>query len=251
MKITSGIITAALVLSVLLSGYTSASPQASVESGFITVTGDAEVRVVPDEVILTLGVQTWNKNLDVAKRQNDQITAKVLALTKKYGINPNHVQTDYINIEPRYDDNYEASGFIGFFVRKTIVITLKDISEFEDFLTDVLKTGVNFVHGIEFRTTELRKYRDQARSLAIKAAKEKAGDLAKELDQSLGKPTSIREDRVGWWSWYGSGWWGSGWSSMSQNVVQNAGGNAPMTEGGIAPGQITVNARVSVTFELQ
>jgi len=39
------------------------------EPRLITVTGDAEVRVVPDEVILTLGVETWNKDLAVAKSQ--------------------------------------------------------------------------------------------------------------------------------------------------------------------------------------
>ena len=39
----------------------------SQEPRLITVTGDAEVRVVPDEVILTLGVETLDKDLGVAK----------------------------------------------------------------------------------------------------------------------------------------------------------------------------------------
>ncbi len=38
---------------------------------------------------------------------------------------------------------------------------------------------------------------------------------------------------------------------MSQNVVQNAGMEGFTTEGGVAPGQIEVNASVSVTFELK
>ena len=65
----------ALVLVLSLSAWTSSQsiPQ---ETRTITVTGDAEVRVVPDEVMLTLGVQTWDKNLDKAKRQNDEIVAR-------------------------------------------------------------------------------------------------------------------------------------------------------------------------------
>ena len=50
---------------------------------------------------------------------------------------------------------------------------LKDISKYEDVLSGVLESGANYVEGIEFRTTELRKYRDQARVMAIKAAKDR------------------------------------------------------------------------------
>jgi hypothetical protein len=38
---------------------------------------------------------------------------------------------------------------------------------------------------------------------------------------------------------------------MSQNVIQEVNGNSPTPEGSMAPGQITVNARVNVSFELQ
>ena len=68
----------------------------------ISVTGDAEVRVAPDEVLLTLGVETWDKDLATAKGQNDERVKKVLALTAEYGIGSKDVQTEYINIEPRY-----------------------------------------------------------------------------------------------------------------------------------------------------
>lgn len=221
------------------------------EGSSITVTGDADVRVVPDEVVITLGVETWDKDLTVAKKSNDSRVEKVLAVTQEFGIDAKHVQTEYINIEPRYRFEYEKSEFIGYFVRKTIVVTLKDISKFEDLLTRFLEAGANYVHGVEFRTTELRKYRDQARALAIKAAQEKATALAEGIGLKVGKPTGIHEDQTGWWSSYNS-WWGERWGSqMAQNVVQNA-GDAPSTiEGGFAPGQIRVNARVTVSFELE
>jgi uncharacterized protein YggE len=167
------------------------------EDRVITVTGDAEVRVVPDEVVINLGVETDDMEIDVAKAKNDERVQRVLAVTEDYGIESRHVQTEYVDIEPRYD--YDRV-FIGYFVRKTIVVTLKDISRFEDLLTDVLKAGVNYVHGIEFRTTELRKYRDQARDLAIEAAQEKAEALATALDQTLGLPLTITENRNWWWS---------------------------------------------------
>ncbi len=247
----------ALVVGLILSAWTISQPNfnqpgTKAEPGYITVSGDAEVRVVPDEVILTLGVETWDEQLKVAKLQNDGRVKTVLELARSYGIESRHIQTDLISIEPRYHDNYEKDRLIGYFVRKTIVITLKDIAKFEDLLTDILEANVNYVHGIQFRTTELRKHRDQARALAIKAAQEKATALARELGQSIGRPQTIHEDQAGWWSWYGT-WWGSRWGGyMAQNVIQEVGGNNfNAGDSAIAPGQITVNARVTVTFELE
>jgi len=224
---------------------------ATAEPGVISVTGEAEVRVVPDEVILTLGVETWDKDLKTAKNQNDKIVNSVLALAGRYGIPSEHVQTDYIGIEPRYRNGYyEASDFIGFFVHKSIVIRLRDLSKFEGLLSDALTAGVNYVHGIQFQTTELRKHRDEARALAIRAAREKAAALAGELDMTIGAPQAIQEEASSWWSGYGS-WWGSRWAgAMSQNVIQDIGGSATLEEGSVAPGQIKVTARVSARFEL-
>jgi len=218
----------------------------------ITVTGEAEIKVPPDEVILTLGVETWDKDLAVAKRRNDEIVTRVFKVAEGHAVAPQHVQTDYVSIEPRYRvGNYEPGDFIGYFVRKTIVITLKDITAFEELLSDALEAGITHVQGIEFRTSELRKHRDSARALAIRAAREKAVALAGELDQEVGRPTDIREEYNGWWSPYNS-WWGRGWGALgaSQNVIQESGAPQGM-EGTLAPGQISVNARVTVSFELK
>ncbi len=217
-------------------------------SRFITTTGDAEIKIAPDEVILILGVETWDKNIQQAKKLNDDRVRKVIALTKDFGIEPRHVQTDQIHVEPRYrNGTYTDADFIGYFVRKSIVITLKDVGKFEDLYTAALGAGVTHVHDIQFRTTELRKYRDQARALAIQAAREKAGALASELGQKIGKPQTIQENYSGWWAWYGTRWGGG----MTQNVVQNVSGGSPGEGGTFAPGQISVTARVSVTFGIE
>jgi uncharacterized protein YggE len=244
----------ALSLIVALSAWTRAQPVATstpAQPRTVTVTGEAEVRVVPDEVILTLGVETWDKDLGRAKGQNDTIVARVLALAGEHGVAPEHVQTDYVSIDPRYRNGYyEDRDFIGYFVRKNIVVTLRDLDKFEPLLGDALEAGVNYVHGVEFRTTELRQYRDEARALAVKAAREKAAALSGEVDQEIAAPLSIQEIQSGWWSSYNA-WWGANWGSgMSQNVIQEVGGAGSVADSTVAPGQIKVNARISATFEL-
>ncbi len=220
------------------------------EEGRITVTGEADVRVVPDEVVLTLGVETDDLDLQAAKAENDERMAAVIGAAKEAGLPDNLIRTDYLGIEPRYDYDGRERIFLGYWVRRSVSLTLREIDAFEDLLSSVLAVGANYVHGIQFRTTELRTHRDRARSLALAAARKKAEKMAGELGHSVGHTVLMREDRSGWWSSYG-GWWGGGRGAyLSQNVMQNPGGGGPPAQGVLAPGQISVTAHVTVTFQL-
>jgi uncharacterized protein YggE len=206
---------------------------------------------VPDEVILTLGVETFDKVLKVAKSLNDERVKKTISIAQGYGVPAEYIQTDYINIRPRYQNYDIASQLLGYVVRKTVVIRLKDISKFEDILSDSLEAGVTHVHGIEFRTTELRKHRDQARSLALKAAQDKAELLTRETGSKLGKVLSIGEASFGYWSSYSS-WWGQSYGGgMSQNVTQNFGGAPMSSDSSLAPGHISIRATVGASFAIE
>jgi uncharacterized protein YggE len=203
----------------------------------ITVTGEAEVRVSPDEVILSLGVETWDKDLALATQENNERVKRIFALAKKYNVAPGHIRTDHISIEPRYKDGEAREDFIGYCVRKTIVLTVRNVSKFEDLLNSALEAGANYVYGVQFRTTKLREYRAQARVLALRAAKEKAKNMAKELGQKVGRPYTIVEEQ------YERG--------MTPNVIQSTGGSPGEVDKSIAMGQVSVNARVRVSFELR
>jgi uncharacterized protein YggE len=221
---------------------------ADAEPRRITVNGDAEIQVVPDMVVLTLGIETSNPDLMVARAENDRRVTAMLQAARRAGIASKDVNTDYLNIEPRYD----GRTFLGFYVQKTVVVTLRDVSRFESLLTDQLKGGANYVLGIEFRTTELRKHRDAARALAMTATQQKAAALASSLTQRVGRPVTIHEGYSGWWSSYRGGWGrGSYGQAMSQNVVQSSGESGAASDSPLAPGTIRVNASVTVTFELQ
>lgn len=250
---TVSILMVSVVLVLVLTAWT-AKPGRAVNANpprLVNVTGEAEVRVVPDIVVLTLGIETSDKRIDAAREKNDAVIKKVLALAGEYGIPAEHVKTDYIGIEPRYPDGcYQLCDPIGYIAHKSVVVTLSDLTRFEDLLPAVLNAGVNYVQGIEFRSTDLRKYRDEARALAVRAAQEKAAAMAQELGQTIAKPQAITEQQSGWWSGY-SAWWGSRWSSgMTQNTVQEYQGEALGIDSSIAPGQIGIRASVAVSFEL-
>ena len=216
----------------------------------ISVSGSAEVKVAPDEIYLRLGVETRDANLEVAKKQNDERVARALAFLKSKGVADKDVQTDFISIEPGYDDrsSWKVEMYV---VRKSIEVKLKDIKGFEAILAGLLTSGVNNVHGMELRTSELRKHRDTARAMAIKAAREKADALAAELGVKRGKVYAVNANEWGGW-WSSAGGWGRGYSGgLHQNAMQNAGAPAETAEGTLSVGQISVSASVQVSFLIE
>src|SRR5258708_620693 len=175
--------------------------QNAIEPPLVTVSGQAEVRVPPDEVVFTLGIETIDKDILAARTRTDDRVKDVLAIAKRNGIKPEDVQTSYISIQPKYntdDLEYEQRRavkreFLGYQVSKTIAVILRDISRFDSLLSDVLKAGVTRLGNVEVRDSQIRKHRDQARPMAMKAAQEKASLLAREIGQSIGPAYSITE----------------------------------------------------------
>ncbi len=217
----------------------------------INVDGEAEVKVAPDQITLTLGIETSDKDLAKAKALNDERSRSILAALTSAGVEAKHIQTDYLDIEPRYEWSSRQENFIGYFVRKSFVVSVKTVSRFEDILTAALNAGANYVLGVQFLTSALRTHRDSARALAIGAAREKAVAMAGALGQSVGEPHTISELNSRWYYGYGRSWWGSRPGSQMQNVVQNAGGDGNVGDSAISPGQISVYASVRVSFELR
>jgi uncharacterized protein len=218
----------------------------------ITVSGDAEVKVAPDEVAIHLGVESVNKDLGKAKKDNDERMRRVIAAAMAAGVEEKRIATDQVSIEPHYDTQKSWSAgrptIDGYTVRRSVQVTLREVAKFDAVLTATLEAGANVVHEIKFGTSELRRHRDQARSMAMKAAHEKAIALAKEQGMKPGKPRAITEGGGGFWG--GHGYWGGRHGGFSQNVSQNAGG-AGAIESTMAPGTVSITASVSIVFDLE
>lgn len=240
-----------LVFALAAAGQTKPEPET------IDVSGAAEVRVAPDEVIFSLDVTNTDNDLQIAKKQNDETVAKVLALTKSYAIPQQDVKTDYISVDRKfefvrennrriYDEDGDEVGektFKGFEISKTIIVRLKDLTKFESFFSDLVRSGVSEINSVKFETSKIREVRDQARELAMKAAYEKAKAMAGAIGQTIGRAISIVEveQRTNW---------------SNSNVTANTmvaptgvtiGSDSLAT---FSPGAIAVTAEVKVRFLL-
>ena len=122
---------------------------------------------------------------------------------------------------------------------KDVQILLRNVDQFEELLRRVLLAGANHIYDIDFSTSELRKHRDAARALAMKAAQEKANDLAAAAGlKVVGTPISVSSSSYGGGTWSGRG--RSRGYGQAQNVVQRdigAGSNGIGADGTVALGR--------------
>jgi uncharacterized protein len=204
----------------------------------VRVVGTAEVKVVPDRAVIDIGVEKQDPSASVAKHAEDAAARRILAALRTNGIDEKDIQTTFLSLQPQ---SYTRKGVrISYFVAaQTMTITVRDLAKLDTLLEALVKAGGNRIDSIGYETSDLRKYRDQARDEAVKAAREKAGALAKALGQDIGKAQSIEE--VPDYGFSAGLQANASFESYSRDKVA-----APT----IATGQKTISASVRVSFEL-
>jgi uncharacterized protein len=232
--------------------------QARIQTRLITTSGSAEIRVAPSRVVLTFGVETFNPDLAVAKRDNDSRTSAIIALAKELGVAPKDVQTDYIFVEPEYqyvgNSETRAKKLMHYLVRKTVVVLLRDTTKFENILSGALERGATHILRVRFEVDNLKQHRDKARSDAIRAARDKAQALAGELGAKLGRVMNIQD--YGSYDpalYYGTSWNREydGGGGQTQVSSQSNAPVSPTVGDALALGQMRISAQIVVSFELQ
>ncbi len=206
----------------------------------VRVAGTAEVKVVPDRAVIELGVEKQNVNASVAKQVADATARQILATLRANGVDAKDVQTTFLSLQPQF--NYRKGMRMMYFVAtQTMTITVRDLSKLDSLVEALVKAGGNRIDSIQYEISEIRKYRDQARELAVKAAREKAVALAKALGQDIGSAYAIDEVQEPSY----------GYAGLIPNTATLE-MRAPARSGpSTAPGQNTVSASVVVMFDLK
>jgi uncharacterized protein YggE len=233
----------------------SAPTSACDASRSIQVSGTAVVNVAPDRALVKLGVQTNGKSAKEAQGKNSAAILRVTRALRDLGIEAKDIATDWYTIEPIYED-YEDLHINGYRIHNIIEITVRDVDKANDVIVAAFQAGANQVVDVEFYTSELRKYRDQARELAMTAATEKASLLARAGGTETGCVLTINENTSSYfnsWNW----WWGAGsnqnlWTQNAiQNVAPTGGETASLDDGPVTTGQISIRAEVTASFGLK
>ncbi len=223
----------------------------------VQVSGAAVVNVIPDRALIQLGVQSNGATPDAVRKANARDIQRVIEAVEDLGVQVKDIATDYYIVYPVYEE-YSSLVIKGYRIDNTVSITLRDVSLVDDVIIEALKVGANEIQDLQFYSSELRKYRDQARELAMQAAGEKAQDLAEAAGAQAGCILSISENS--WYQYYGSWRGGREAALWAQNVIQNASpilgestqmDDSPANDSPVSLGQIAVRAEVSASYSLK
>jgi uncharacterized protein YggE len=217
----------------------------------VNVSGTAIVNVPPDRALIQLGVESNGVTPSDVEAANAIAIQRVIKAIESLGIASKDIVTDRYIINPLYD-SYDSLYIKGYRIDNIVAVTLRDVEKTSQVIVKALESGANQVINVELYTSELRKYRDQAREMAMVAAKEKAQDLAAAAGADIGCILNINENT---WSYY-NGWWSRNNRDLwTQNVMQNAmpnGSGAYASEDGpVSLGQISIRAEVGATYQLK
>lgn len=210
----------------------------------IHVSGEALVYITPDVADVGVGIETFAATPEAVTTLNDAAVHSMLAAIRAEGVEDRYIQTQELKLEIRYRDGEPHKGITGYLARREYNIKLSDPSRTDAVVTAALSHGANLLLGVDYRSSNPRVYRDQARRMAVKAAREKAELMAAELGEQVGRPRTINENSFGYFGNFNSGF------NNTQNAYQRMDG-AELAEGMSIPmGQIAVQANVSIAFDL-
>ncbi|MDF2929698.1 MAG: hypothetical protein K0Q75_1936 [Anaerospora sp.] len=208
-----------------------------VERPSVTVTGHAEMAVVPDTAYISLGIVTTASDVAKAKAENDATMNRIYTAVELLGINKEQIQTSGFSIQPQYKQNTkndDATVISGYRVQNTVTVKVTDFAQISQVIDASSQAGANQINGLRFAVNDESSLKDQLLAKAILDGKHKAALIAETLGGSLGQATSVNLN---------------GYSSpMSENVRLYKADMASSTP--ISAGTLSISADVNMAFQL-
>jgi uncharacterized protein YggE len=169
----------------------------------ILVTGQGSVDVAPDMAVLTLTVTREAESARAALDNHSSAMSAVLAAMQKEGIDKRDLQTAGFSIQPRYfypsqksPGNREPPRIVGYTVRNSLTVRVRDIAAIGAILDKSVTLGVNEGGAITFTNEDPSAAIAQARTRAVEDAIARANTLAAAAGVKTGKLLEISEQAL-------------------------------------------------------
>lgn len=201
----------------------------------VNVSGEGSVKIKPDYAVISIGAEIKDLDSAKAKKQNDEIIAKMIQVIKRSGIAEKDYQTQRVNLYKTREYQEKKDYFVA---GQTITITLRNLDGYEKLMSDLMAAGANNINGVEFKSTQTDKFASEIRAKAVLDAKKKAQDYASALNQSIGKALIISDQSMV----------NNPRVYMMKAQSADAAGGMEQT---LAVGEIEISTNVNVVFELK
>jgi uncharacterized protein len=215
----------------------SASAQSSPASRTIEVDGNGETRTSPDSAELSVAIETTGKTAEEAATRNAALAEKVTAALKSKLGDKGKISTGNYSLNPEYDQRpgREKPTITGYTAQNSIIVETGAIDLVGPLIDAAISAGANRIDYLNFTAKNNVKARTEAIAIATRDATAQADALASALGVKLGKvvkATTLAQARP----------------LPMQGLPMAMAARVPTP---IEPGEVTVSATVSLTFEIE
>lgn len=185
---------AALTSNVAMAGH----GKCSMDYGKINVTGEGEVRVMPDRATLNYRVMTIKATPDEARKEVEKTVTAFSKEVESLKLDKQAFVADSIVVTAsyRYDEKAKKQELVGYEASRNVSIRIADFALIGKINDMAIKSGINQISGFEYSLSDKKKHEKEAAKLAIADARERAQLLADGFEVKLGKPCSLNfQDR--------------------------------------------------------
>jgi len=179
----------------------SAQSAIAAEDRYIDVTGQGEVEAYPDYLQLNLTVSDTQPTSKAAKAKVDTAMNNVLAISKKLGIKQDDIDAAQISNQAIFEYDYSSKRnkreYKGEQVSRSVTLTLRDMEQYGVLVHELLQNSLVKIHNTQLRFNDRAALEQQAMTLALTNARNKAKNMANALDNKLGKVLHIEEQGNG------------------------------------------------------
>jgi uncharacterized protein YggE len=169
----------------------------------ITVSGEGEVKAVSDIAEVSMSLSKEAKTSKEAQASLNEMITKTLSYLKEKAIEDKDIKSEYGGLSPKY--SYEQAycvsypcprdtKIVAYTATQNITVKIRDVDQANDIKTGLASIGITNISGPTFSIDNEDILKQEAKSIAIKDAKEKAKKLAKELGVSLGDIVSYSDN---------------------------------------------------------
>lgn len=215
-----------------------AMAQVAPAATIVSLNAEAETRAVPDVADIGAGVVTRAADASAALTANAAQMNRVVAELRRAGIADRDIQTARISLQPQYRHEKEKEPqLVGYEAHNRVSVTLRDIGNAGKVIDALVAQGANQIDGPNFRVDKPEPLLDKARAEAVKNGRARAELYAAAAGMRVRRILSIEEA-------------GTPRPPMPMPRMMAMAADA-YESSPVAPGEVGLNVRVTMRFELE
>ncbi|MBE7718293.1 SIMPL domain-containing protein [Lacrimispora indolis] len=210
----------------------------SKDTNTIQVSSTEGIKVVPDMAQVNFAVLTQAEDPKSCQEKNSADTNNVISFLKNTGIDEKSIQTSSYGLEPMYDWNNTGQQITGYQMRTSITLSDLPLDQVGGLLSSSIEAGINSIDSVNYLSSKYDETYREALKKAVEAAEVKAEAIAAASGVTLDGIAHIEEV---------NSYPNIRYSSTVAKEDAAAGAKSVVVE----PGQIGVEAQVSVTYRVK